>query len=1217
MKNLTKKLTAILLTVVMLASVVITAGALSVSEMTDYDEAHWAAAALEWAVENGLIKGYQDKTLRPDAYLTRAEMATIINRAFGATILADVEKFDDVTVDDWFYNEMAKAVNMGTFEGTDEGKLLPNDSIRREEAFAVIARALVLSGADAEILEKFGDSDKISAWSEELLADLAEREFINGSPVEGQDKNNLFPREYITRAEFAQLLHNIFVVIDSRAGVKGEAVEGNVLYNYNKGKLTIENTNVDGDLVIADGVGLNSVVLKNVEITGRLVIRGGKSISLTSVTADGGVVISNNNTTVNFDNYETDSVFKGYIAKTPVTFKSKSAGIKYNGGGSSSVNTGTYKIEYYLEKLDGTYELKEFVSYNKAIGALATTDGYIKTYTGFTYDSANTNNVTSGTVVGNSLVLKAYYSRNTYNLNYKFNGGTTADSQTEATVTDVKYGATVTLNSATDFTKLAYGFVAWSDVTAAGDSDNKWLASTDLVIDENNVTLPANGGTITLYAQWQAIPDGASYNIEVYKQNIDLSYNTTPDATIPTTATADTTATVTASDLSYNGFTLDTTLGNLTGTVAADGSLTLKAYMKRNTYNVIFDYDGGKDASGADSVSVPVIYEGTVNIPAVAPTKDGYKFDAWYTAENGAGTKVDTAYTYNTTEASVTIYANWLKIYKVTFFDPQGSGELGDVDVVVGNKVPAATIDAYNLQAAFQYKGKYYDGITGTSNVEYIHKIPAKTWVRADDVTAEFTFETIVDDNITVWPKWNTVNVGGYTDLVSGGFNQTISIVYDDDTRVIDTVKDIVLTKESMVLEAADKVDDKVIGKLDIIVDANRNIKLVEREISIVQTLGKDEIADEIKTAIGTTTPAKDAIIDDVVNELLTNNTVTITSENVDVIEHYGNKVENLTYADVKDSIPDSYKSVMDETQLETAFNEAKAQYTDEVYLALVKYYNINSISLPTWLQTWYNDYLTRTTLMSVFGTTSTTATVTDIVKVKVNPISAALIPKYNAAIDKLESKCYSKYSDNEYFLRLLDIFSPTALLSGSSAAQDNANMLSGYKLLSNEAYYELIKEAVIMADNAGIKFKDKLTDAKIDDLANKFSEIMNDYMTTVNKYLDQYAEDAINKIADLNERLEKLKQYKDRRLTAADIDKMSDLLKQAITGYDTTTAEAYDKAYSFDNDKLNGYKFDKTNMPVVDESKGFPTGLIDGFFADVSGNLGWFARGEYISTND
>ena len=86
MKNLTKRVVSLFLTLAMLMPLVcVYPFALSASDMADYSEEHWAAEALEWAVEYDLIKGYEDGTIRPDANLTRAEMATVINRAFGAT----------------------------------------------------------------------------------------------------------------------------------------------------------------------------------------------------------------------------------------------------------------------------------------------------------------------------------------------------------------------------------------------------------------------------------------------------------------------------------------------------------------------------------------------------------------------------------------------------------------------------------------------------------------------------------------------------------------------------------------------------------------------------------------------------------------------------------------------------------------------------------------------------------------------------------------------------------------------------------------------------------------------------------------------------------------------------------------------------------------------------------------------------------------------------
>lgn len=43
-------------------------------------EGHWAKAYIERAAELGWISGFQDGTFRPDAYITRAQAVTMINR---------------------------------------------------------------------------------------------------------------------------------------------------------------------------------------------------------------------------------------------------------------------------------------------------------------------------------------------------------------------------------------------------------------------------------------------------------------------------------------------------------------------------------------------------------------------------------------------------------------------------------------------------------------------------------------------------------------------------------------------------------------------------------------------------------------------------------------------------------------------------------------------------------------------------------------------------------------------------------------------------------------------------------------------------------------------------------------------------------------------------------------------------------------------------------
>lgn len=76
----------------------------------------YSTEALLAAVENGLLSG-NNGYLLPNDPLTRAQMATIMVRAFGGEELADISAYADVDQDDWFADAIAKAVAMGLFQG--------------------------------------------------------------------------------------------------------------------------------------------------------------------------------------------------------------------------------------------------------------------------------------------------------------------------------------------------------------------------------------------------------------------------------------------------------------------------------------------------------------------------------------------------------------------------------------------------------------------------------------------------------------------------------------------------------------------------------------------------------------------------------------------------------------------------------------------------------------------------------------------------------------------------------------------------------------------------------------------------------------------------------------------------------------------------------------------------------------------------------------------
>lgn len=264
MKHLSKRIAALALALAMTLTLTSWASAADYADMPD----NWAKAPMEAAVEAGLIQGNNGR-LDPTGLLTRAQMAAILVRAFGATQSGDISGLKDVKANDWFVkdNSVPGAVFMQIMTGNDDGTFEPNKAITREQAFAVLARALKLEAGVAEDLNKFRDGDKVSSWFVGEIAAMTKAGYVNGSDGWLNPKNN------ISRQEFAQVMYNIFGVYINEAGTYTEV--GTKAVMISAADATIENATIHGDVIIGEGVGEGDVFFKNTTIEGRVVVRGG------------------------------------------------------------------------------------------------------------------------------------------------------------------------------------------------------------------------------------------------------------------------------------------------------------------------------------------------------------------------------------------------------------------------------------------------------------------------------------------------------------------------------------------------------------------------------------------------------------------------------------------------------------------------------------------------------------------------------------------------------------------------------------------------------------------------------------------------------------------------------------------------------------------------------------------------------------------------------
>ena len=284
------------------------------------------------------------------------------------------------------------------------------------------------------------------------------------------------------------------------------------------------------------------------------------------------------------------------------SFTMPAGAVQLTGRFTANTDTG-YKVEHYQQNLTGdAFVLFETEEQN------ATTDTHVsatpKDYTGFTYDGTVDGTVTEGNVAGDgSLVLKLYYTRDSYKVTYQYTGKVPTGASELPAETTEKYGAAVTV--AADATAPGYTFSGWSR--------------------EDGFTMPAENVTIT--GSFTANGE-TPYKVEHYQQNLEDDGYTLAETE---NLTGETDTTATANPKTYTGFAFDGTAEGTvaSGNIAGDGSLVLKLYYTRNSYDVTYAYTGTVPTGASALPEKATVKYGAPVTVAEAATAPGYTFSGW------------------------------------------------------------------------------------------------------------------------------------------------------------------------------------------------------------------------------------------------------------------------------------------------------------------------------------------------------------------------------------------------------------------------------------------------------------------------------------------------------------------------------------------------------------------------------------------------------------
>ena len=458
--------------------------------------------------------------------------------------------------------------------------------------------------------------------------------------------------------------------------------------------------------------------------------------------------------------------------------------------GSFTANGETpYKVEHYQQNLeDDGYTLAETENLTGETDTTATANP--KTYTGFAFDGTAEGTVASGNIAGDgSLVLKLYYTRNSYDVAYAYTGTVPTGASALPEKATVKYGAPVTVAEAA--TAPGYTFSGWS---------------------RNDFTMPAENVTIT--GSFTA-NSNTEYTVRHHFQNIlDDAYDADTAMLSETLSGTTDTLTAAAAAKTVAGFTAQSFQQK---NIAGDGSTVVDIYYNRNSYTVTYavtgtvdpnpnykqaDYRFGQNVA-AEAAAAKAGYDfiGWANEPAVMPANDvtatGYfvaRTDTAYQVQHYKQNLEDDGFTLAETEELTgktdTIATANPKTYTGFMLDRTVEGTVASGNIAGdGSLVLKLYYTRNSYDVAYAYTGTVPTGASALPEKATV-KYGAPVTVAEAATAPGYTFSgwsrndfTMPAENVTITGSFTANSNTEYT--VRHHFQNILDDAYDADTAML------------------------------------------------------------------------------------------------------------------------------------------------------------------------------------------------------------------------------------------------------------------------------------------------------------------------------------------------------------------------------------------------------------------------------------------------
>jgi hypothetical protein len=192
------------------------------SSLRDVPASFWARAFIAELTRRSIISGFPDATFRPHQPITRADFSMMIHKASLRPERLQPLDFKDLPSQHWAASAINNAVQSGFMSGYPDGRFQPDQPLSKVQAISALASGLNLpSPANVtDTLTIYQDANQVPRYATPNVAAATTAGLVVNYPT----RQRLEPQQVVTRADAAALIYQALVRSGQAAAIPSDYI---------------------------------------------------------------------------------------------------------------------------------------------------------------------------------------------------------------------------------------------------------------------------------------------------------------------------------------------------------------------------------------------------------------------------------------------------------------------------------------------------------------------------------------------------------------------------------------------------------------------------------------------------------------------------------------------------------------------------------------------------------------------------------------------------------------------------------------------------------------------------------------------------------------------------------------------------------------------------------------------------------------------------------